>query len=73
MIPEIVDWEAGGKDAAGMRYDRLTVYAVEAIKQLHADLKKRDSEIAVLRKRIEQLENAPRDPQSESAVKAAAP
>ena len=56
VIPEIVDWEPDGEGAAGLRYDRITVFAVEAIKQLHAELQARDAEIATLKERIEKLE-----------------
>lgn len=71
VIPEVVDYEADGTNAAGLRYDRLTVYAVEAIKQLHADLKMRDAEIAALRERIEQLEAATKEskPAAQSDVR----
>ncbi|MBI1827561.1 MAG: tail fiber domain-containing protein [Planctomycetes bacterium] len=58
VIPQIVDMEPNGKDAVGLRYDRISVFAVEAIKQLNAELKSRDAEIAALKERIEKLEQS---------------
>jgi hypothetical protein len=58
VIPQIVDMEPNGKDAVGLRYDRISVYAIEAIKQLNAELVSRDAEIAALKERIEKLEQS---------------
>jgi hypothetical protein len=33
IVPELVIWEEGGAGAKGMKYDRITALAVEAIKQ----------------------------------------
>ena len=49
VIPEIVSYEANGKDADSMKYDRLTALLVEAVKELK-------TENDVLKKRIEMLE-----------------
>ena len=50
VIPQIVQWEENGIDAAGVDYARLTPYLVEAIKS-------QQSLIESLTQRIEQLEN----------------
>jgi hypothetical protein len=46
VLPELVLWEANGKDAVGLEYANMTAVAVEAIKELKAQ---KDEEIAALK------------------------
>ena len=71
VVPELVDMESDGINASGMKYDRVTALAVEAIKELSAQLKNReeelknlrlekDAQIEELRRRLDRLESAPK-------------
>jgi len=51
VVPEVVSYEANGKDASGIDYARLTALLVEAVKQ-------QQSEIRTLRARVRRLEAA---------------
>jgi hypothetical protein len=50
IVPEVVSYEANGKDASGVDYGRLTAVLIEAVKQ-------QQREIAVLRSRTAKLES----------------
>jgi len=63
VVPEVVSYEANGKDARGVDYSRLTALLIEAVKQQHkeisalrAQLRKRDAEQVMLESRLERLE-----------------
>lgn len=38
VVPEVVDWEANGKDARSVDYSRLTALLIEATKQQQAEI-----------------------------------
>jgi len=40
VVPEVVQWEANGKDARGVDYSRLTALLIEATKQQQAEFEK---------------------------------
>ncbi len=63
VVPEVVSYEANGKDASGVDYSRLTALLIEAVKQqrreiaeLQAQLRKRTAKQARLESRLVQLE-----------------
>jgi hypothetical protein len=63
VVPEVVSYEANGKDASGVDYSRLTALLIEAVKQqrreiatLKAQLRKRTAKQALLESRLNQLE-----------------
>jgi hypothetical protein len=63
VVPEVVSYEANGKDAKGVDYSRLTALLIEAVKQqrreiaaLQAQLRKRTAKQALLESRLAQLE-----------------
>lgn len=69
VMPELVDMEPDGQNAAGMKYDRVTALTVEAIKELNAKLaaqekelkalrQEKDAQVQELRLRIERLESS---------------
>jgi len=53
VVPEIVAFEADGVNAAGMKYDRIGALNVEAIKELHAIIRKQQAQIDELRRQLE--------------------
>jgi Chaperone of endosialidase/TGF-beta propeptide len=62
VVPEVVSYEANGKDASGVDYSRLTALLIEAVKQqrheiaaLQAQLRKRAAKQAFLESRLDQL------------------
>jgi Chaperone of endosialidase len=62
VVPEVVSYEANGKDASGVDYSRLTALLIEAVKQqrreiaaLKAQLRKRAAKQAFLESRLDQL------------------
>jgi hypothetical protein len=63
VVPEVVSYEANGKDAKGVDYSRLTALLIEAVKQqrreiaaLQAQLRKRTAKQVLLESRLAQLE-----------------
>ena len=50
VVPELVSWEADGKNALGMAYDRVTALLVEAVKQQQAQRESDRTVIERLRK-----------------------
>jgi len=56
VFPEVVAWEANGKDASGISYDHLVAVAVEAIKSQHTEIAGLKAENADLRARLERIE-----------------
>lgn len=56
VFPELVTWEEAGVKASGLKYSHLTAVAVEAIKELRADVKAKDKQIADLTARLERME-----------------
>jgi hypothetical protein len=46
VVPEIVSWEANGKDASGVDYSRLTAVLIEAVKQQQAEIAKQEQKLA---------------------------
>jgi hypothetical protein len=64
VIPELVSWEADGKFALGMAYDRVTALLVEAVKQQQgqrerdrATMGRLQTENALLQTRIDTLQS----------------
>ena len=49
VVPEVVSYEANGKDAQGVDYSRLTALLIEAVKQQQKLIRQQQSDIAVLR------------------------
>jgi trimeric autotransporter adhesin len=63
VVPEVVSYEANGRDARGVDYSRLTALLIEAVKEQHkeisalrAQLRKRDAEQVMLESRLGRLE-----------------
>ena len=56
VFPEVVAWEANGKDASGISYDHLVAVAVEAIKSQHTHITTLKAENAELKARLERIE-----------------
>ena len=46
VVPEVVSYEANGKDARGIDYARLTALLVEAVKQQQAQIRQQQSQLA---------------------------
>lgn len=55
LLPEIVEYEANGRDAIGMRYQKLTAVLVEAMKQQNAQIVKSENENRRLRNELNDL------------------
>jgi hypothetical protein len=62
-VPEVVTFEANGKDARGVDYSRLTALLIEAVEQqqreilaLRKQLKSRVTKETALESRLQQLE-----------------
>ena len=51
VVPEVVSWEANGKDASGVDYSRLTALLIEAVKQQQKQIATQQSQIATQQKR----------------------
>jgi hypothetical protein len=49
VVPEIVQWEKNGKDAAGVDYSRLTALLIEAVKEQQTQIQQERAEIAKTR------------------------
>jgi Chaperone of endosialidase len=57
VVPEIVSYEANGKDAQGVDYSRLTALLIEAVKQQQKLIHQQQHDIAVLRTQVHQSAN----------------
>lgn len=55
IVPELVTWEADGKSAQGLAYDRVTALTVEAIKEQQAQLDEMRQSNAELREQVAAL------------------
>lgn len=55
IVPELVTWEADGKSAQGLAYDRVTALTVEAIKEQQAQLDEVRQSNAELREQVAAL------------------
>jgi hypothetical protein len=49
VVPEIVQWEKNGKDAAGVDYSRLTALLIEAVKEQQTQIQQERAETAKTR------------------------
>jgi hypothetical protein len=56
VIPEIVSYEANGKDAVGLDYSRLVALLIEAIKEQELKSEDQDAMIALLLETVQQYE-----------------
>jgi len=54
VVPEIVSYEANGKDAQGVDYSRLTALLIEAVKQQQKLIHQQQHDLAVLRTQVHQ-------------------
>jgi hypothetical protein len=54
VVPEVVDWEENGLEAAGVNYSALVAVLVEAVKSQRAE---HQAELASLRARMAELES----------------
>ena len=52
VIPEVVSYEANGKDAQGIDYSRLTALLVEAVKQQQSEIRQQQLEINRLKSEV---------------------
>jgi len=57
VVPEVVSYEANGKDASGVDYSRLTALLIEAIKQQQKQVASERRQIVVLREQIRKFRN----------------
>ncbi len=58
VVPEVVSYEANGKDAQGVDYSRLTALLIEAVKQQQKQIAAQRRQIARLIGRLGELETA---------------
>ena len=65
IVPELVEWEADGKAARGVRYDRLGVLTIEAIKDQQKQIAAQKTEIAELKAQVQALTEAVRQLQEQ--------
>lgn len=56
VVPEVVSYEANGKDARGIDYARLTALLVEAVKQQQAEIKHQQAQINRLKSEVRALQ-----------------
>lgn len=56
VVPEVVTYEANGKDASGVDYSRLTALLIEAVKQQQKQIDVQQRQIARLNRKLEMLE-----------------
>jgi len=54
VVPEVVSYEANGKDARGIDYARLTALLVEAVKQQQAEIRQQQSQLAKQQLQVKQ-------------------
>lgn len=55
VIPELVEWEKNGKDALGLKYDRIAAVTVEAIKEQQKQIRALKSENLKLKAQIAEI------------------
>jgi len=58
VVPEVVSFEANGKDAQGVDYSRLTAVLIEAVKQQQREIADQQRQISRLNGKVEVLESA---------------
>ncbi|MBI1929621.1 tail fiber domain-containing protein [Candidatus Poribacteria bacterium] len=58
VIPEVVAYEANGKDAKSVDYARLVAVLIEAIKEQHTLIETQHSELAEVKAKMAQMESA---------------
>jgi uncharacterized small protein (DUF1192 family) len=58
VVPELVAYEANGKDARGVDYSRLTVLLIEAVKEQQEQIKAMQAEISGLKAKVAARERA---------------
>jgi hypothetical protein len=56
VVPEVVSYEANGKDARGIDYSRLTALLIEATKEQQDLIRKQQDQIKVLQVRLDALQ-----------------
>jgi hypothetical protein len=56
VVPEVVSYEANGKDARGIDYSRLTALLVEATKEQQDLIRKQQAQIKALQARLDALQ-----------------
>ena len=56
VVPEVVSYEANGKDASGVDYSRLTALLIEATKEQLALIHQQQQEIARLRSQVKAIQ-----------------
>jgi Chaperone of endosialidase len=67
VVPEVVDWEANGKDARGVDYSRLTALLIEATKERQTLIRRQQSQIRAEQTQIEAEQTAAKVQQAEIA------
>ncbi len=60
VVPEVVSYEANGKDASGVDYSRLTALLIEAIKQQQKQISAEQKQVAAQAEQIRKLRNKDR-------------
>jgi len=65
VVPEVVSYEANGKDARGIDYARLTALLVEAVKQQQAEIRQQQSQLAKQQLQVKQQQFEARQQQAE--------
>ena len=58
VVPEVVSFEANGKDAQGVDYSRLTAVLIEAVKQQQRQIREQQRQIARLNGKVGVLEDS---------------
>jgi hypothetical protein len=58
VVPEVVSYEANGKDAQGIDYARLTALLVQAVKEQESQIQRQQSQIKQQQAEIQRLESA---------------
>ena len=56
VVPEVVSYEANGKDASGVDYSRLTALLIEAVKQQQTQIRRLQHRNALLETKLTQLQ-----------------
>lgn len=55
VVPELVSYEANGKDARGVDYSRLTALLIEAVKQQQQEIRGLKSELRATRQSLQKV------------------
>ncbi|MGB7584866.1 MAG: tail fiber domain-containing protein, partial [Terriglobales bacterium] len=55
VVPEVVSYDANGKDASGVDYSRLTALLIEAVKQQQVQIARQAKQIAAQHEQIRRL------------------